>query len=98
MELPRVMPRSEIRAKIEGLRAKRREDQLALYVGHVADEAGQLIGYEAASQLPIAELERLHEEDDYGPAWERLDYEAREGYENDEGYIQACDEILRALS
>ena len=96
---PGMTATAELRAKIEGLRARRHEDQLALYVGHVVDpETNQLLGYEAASQLPIAELERLFEEDDYGAAWELFSGEDTEGYEQDEGYLRACDEILRLLA
>jgi hypothetical protein len=83
-----------LRAQIESLRAARLHDQLALYVAHVRTPDGELYGYEEASQLPLAELERLFEEDDYGVAWERFDSEDTEGYEQDEGFIRACDEIL----
>lgn len=45
----------------------------------------QSIGYEVAASLPLERLRELFEADDYGKAWEVMNGEQHEYYEQDEG-------------
>lgn len=87
-------------------------EQLAVYVGNVTldkltdKERGRppeqgddcyLLGYDAASALPIERLRQLFEEDDWGLAWETFKSEQTEWYEQDEGRVMAYRDAIRIL-
>jgi hypothetical protein len=87
----------EFRQKIIELRDSTRQNQLATYVANVNNPDGGLIGWEEASLYPLERLEFLFEEDDWGRAWELMNAEQTEYFEQDEGRIGALSDVLALI-
>jgi hypothetical protein len=96
-ETRRVNSLGDAIAEIRKLRDSVEHDQLALYVGHTYHEDGQLLGYDEACLLPIEELRKRMEADDWGAAWELHNGEDIEWHYTDEGAMQAYDQALAIL-
>lgn len=95
---------NQLRRRIKTARREHERAQLTTYVAHVMAKKvdpdafeSTVLGYDAASELPLPTLRRLFREDDWGEAWSLFGSEQTEYFEQDQGRIETCDEILALI-